>query len=50
VFASVDDRVQAVTLEAVSNVAAAMLAPANRTIGWFEPVGDAPAAPDPVGR
>ena len=36
-FGSVEERVQAVTLEAVADVARTMLAPANRTIGWFEP-------------
>jgi zinc protease len=37
VFGSVEERVQAVTLDAVSDVAGSMLMQANRTIGWFEP-------------
>jgi zinc protease len=40
VFASVDERVQAVTLEEVAKIAGSMLTPANRTIGWFEPATD----------
>jgi zinc protease len=36
-FGSIGDRVQAVGLEAVADAARAMLIPANRTIGWFEP-------------
>jgi predicted Zn-dependent peptidase len=31
-------RIDAVTLDEVAEVAARRLAPANRTIGWFEPV------------
>jgi zinc protease len=46
-FGSIEDRVQAVSLEAVASVARTMLAPANRTIGWFEPTGDPAAAADP---
>jgi zinc protease len=40
VFTSLEERVEAVTLEAVSKVAGSMLTAANRTIGWFEPVSD----------
>jgi zinc protease len=43
-FGSIEDRVQAVSLEAVAGVARTMLASANRTIGWFEPTGDQPGA------
>ena len=50
VFASVEDRVRAVTLDAVSHVAASMLTAVNRTVGWFEPVGDLAAAPESDGR
>jgi zinc protease len=39
-FGSIEDRVQAVSLEAVAAVARTMLASDNRTIGWFEPTGD----------
>ena len=47
VFTSLEERVQAVTLEAVSKVAGSMLTPANRTIGWFEPASGEPAEPGP---
>ena len=50
VFASVEDRVRAVTLDAVSHVAVSMLTAVNRTVGWFEPVGDLAAAPESDGR
>jgi zinc protease len=43
-FGSIDDRVKAVTLEGVAGVARTMLASANRTIGWFEPETNQPAA------
>jgi predicted Zn-dependent peptidase len=43
-FGSIEDRVQAVSLEAVAAVARTMLASDNRTIGWFEPTGDQPEA------
>jgi zinc protease len=41
-FGSIGDRVQAVGLEAVADAARAMLIPANRTIGWFEPAAAQP--------
>ena len=47
VFTSLEERVQAVTLEAVAKAAGSMLTPANSTIGWFEPASDAPAEPGP---
>jgi zinc protease len=43
-FGSIEDRVQAVSLDAVAGEARAMLASVNRTVGWFEPTGDQPAA------
>jgi len=49
-FGSIGDRVQAVSLEAVADAGRAMLVPANRTIGWFEPAGEEPAAPQPGER
>jgi zinc protease len=49
VFTSIEERVQAVTLEAVSQIAASMLTAANRTVGWFEPVEGA-VAPETDGR
>jgi len=42
-FGSIEDCVQAVSLEAVAGVARTMLVSANRTIGWFEPTDDQPA-------
>jgi zinc protease len=42
-FGSIEDRVQAVSLESVAAVARTMLVSDNRTIGWFEPTGDQPA-------
>jgi zinc protease len=47
VFTSLEERVQAVTLESVSKVAGSMLTPANRTVGWFEPAGSDSAEPTP---
>jgi zinc protease len=47
VFTSLEEGVQAVTIEAVSKVAGSMLAAANRTIGWFEPAGNDSAEPAP---
>ena len=47
VFTSLEERVQAVTLEAVSKVAGSMLAAVNRTIGWFEPASDDSSEPGP---
>jgi zinc protease len=47
VFTSLEERVQAVTLEAVSKVAGSMLTAANRTIGWFEPASDDSSEPGP---
>ena len=41
-FGSIGDRVQAVGLETVTDAARAMLIPANRTIGWFEPAAAQP--------
>jgi zinc protease len=49
-FGSIGDRVQAVSLEAVADAGRAMLVPANRTIGWFEPAGEVPAAAQPGER
>jgi len=49
-FGLIGDRVQAVSLEAVADAGRAMLVPANRTIGWFEPAGEEPAAPQPGER
>src|SRR5262245_15523840 len=49
-FGSIEDRVQAVSLEAVADAARAMLVPANRTIGWFEPAGQDSATPEPGER
>jgi len=37
-FASLPARIAAVSLEAVAAVARTVLAPANRTVGWFEPL------------
>jgi zinc protease len=39
VFGEVVDRVSAVTLEAVADVARKMLESSNQTLGWFEPIG-----------
>ena len=50
VYASVEERVQAVTLEAVSTLAGSMLTQANRTIGWFEPAPDASLTLESGGR
>ena len=49
-FASIEERVQAVSLEAVADAAGRMLTSVNRTIGWFEPTGDLPAVSGPDGR
>jgi len=49
-FASIEERVQGVSLEAVADAAGRMLTSVNRTIGWFEPAGDLPAASGPDGR
>ena len=49
-FGSIEDRVQAVSLDAVADAARVMLVPANRTIGWFEPEGGEPAAAQPGER
>ena len=49
-FASIEERVQAVSLEAVADAAGRMLTSVNQTIGWFEPAGDLPAASGPDGR
>jgi len=38
VFHSLRERIDAVTVEQVSAAAAARLAPANRTVGWFDPI------------
>ena len=37
-FAAIGPQIDAVTLEQVAAVAASRLAPAQRTVGWFEPV------------
>ena len=37
-FTSAPARIAAVTLEEVATAARAVLAPSNRTIGWFEPI------------
>jgi zinc protease len=47
-FAELAQRVDRVTLEAVADIAARMLPSANRTVGWFDPIGIAPAAPQAV--
>ena len=49
-FASIEERVQGVSLEAVADAAGRMLTSVNRTIGWFEPAGDLPAPSGPDGR
>jgi zinc protease len=41
-YPAITQRLEAVTLEQVSETAAATLTPANRTIGWFDPVDVAP--------
>src|SRR5258708_5063342 len=38
VFTSAPARIAAVTLDEVAAAAGAVLAPSNRTIGWFEPL------------
>ena len=47
-FAELAQRVDGVTLEAVADIAARMFPSANRTVGWFDPIGIAPAAPQAV--
>jgi zinc protease len=49
-FASIEERVRAVSLEAVADAAGRMLTSVNRTIGWFEPAGDLPTVSRPDGR
>ena len=38
VFTAAPERIAAVTLEEIATAARAVLAPSNRTIGWFEPL------------
>ena len=44
-FGELSQRVDGVTLESVAEIAARMFHASNRTIGWFDPIGIAPAAP-----
>jgi len=44
IFAELSQRVDGVTLESVAGIAARMLRPSNRTVGWFDPIAIAPAA------
>jgi zinc protease len=48
IFGELSQRVDAVTLESVADIAARMFPPSNRTVGWFDPLGIAPAAPKAV--
>jgi predicted Zn-dependent peptidase len=48
IFAELSQRVDKVTLESVAGIAGRMLTPSNRTVGWFDPIGIAPAAPQAV--
>ena len=48
IFAELSQRVDAVTLESVADIAARMFPASNRTVGWFDPIGIAPAAPQTV--
>jgi zinc protease len=50
VFSELAARVDAVTLESVASIAATMLDPANRTIGWYDPVPVTRAAHPAGGR
>jgi zinc protease len=49
VFSELAARVDAVTVESVASIAATMLDPANRTIGWYDPV-PVTRAPYPAGE
>jgi zinc protease len=44
-FGELAQRVDGVTLESVAEIAARMFHASNRTVGWFDPIGIAPAAP-----
>jgi zinc protease len=52
-YTSIPSRIEAVTIEQVSDVAARRLRPSNRTVGWFEPLppesGDLPSAGEGAG-